>query len=179
MKQEINAFNYAKEIMQALPAGVLLTTKNGGKVNSMVIGWGHLGIVWGKPVFIAYVREGRFTREQLDANGEFTINIPYGDYDKKIIGYCGSRSGRNVDKVKDLGLTLVDGDAVSVPAVKELPLTLECKVIYRQLQDKESIPADVMAKMYPQDVDSTNPMANKDLHFAYYGEIVKAYIVKD
>ena len=178
MKQEIEVFDYAKEITSAIGKGILLTTKYGDKTNSMTIGWGTLGIEWALPIFTVFVREGRFTREMLDKSMEFTINIPYGDYDKKIIGYCGSRTGRDIDKAKDLGLTLVDGDLVAAPAIKELPLTLECKVLYKQLQEKNAIPAGLRSSFYPAGVDSTNPMANKDYHIAYYGQIVKAYIVK-
>lgn len=139
-KQKINVFDYAKEITGALSEGVLLTTKNQDKVDSMTIGWGTLGIIWGEPVFIAFVRTGRFTREQLDASGEFTVNIPFGPYQKKILGYCGSRSGRTCDKAKDLGLTLVDSDLVQAPGIKEQPLTLECKILYSQLQNQDAIP---------------------------------------
>lgn len=178
MKREINVFDYAKEITSALQGGVLLTTKNGEKVNCMTIGWGSLGVNWEQPVFITFVREGRFTREQLDASMEFTVNIPYGEYDKKILGYCGSRTGRNTDKAADLHLTLVESDCVGAPGIKELPLTLECKVIYRQLQDRNAIPEDIQKRMYPADVDSSNPMANRDYHIAYYGQILKAYIIQ-
>lgn len=125
-----------------------------------------------------FVREGRFTREQLDASMEFTINVPYGDFDKKILGYCGTRSGRDTDKISDLNLTLVDSDVVKAPGIKELPLTLECKVLYRQMQDKNAIPEFIREKMYPEDVDSSAPGANRDYHIAYYGQIVKAYIIQ-
>ena len=50
MKQEINVFEYAKEITSAIPKGILITTKV-DKVNSMTIGWGSLGIEWGLPIF--------------------------------------------------------------------------------------------------------------------------------
>ena len=178
MKQEIKVFDYAKEIVSAIPKGVLLTTKNGDKVDIMTIGWGTLGVEWGLPIFVAFVREGRFTREQLDASQEFTVNVQYGEFDKYILGYCGSKSGRDTDKVNDLGLTLVDPELVKAPGIRELPLTLECKVLYQQLQNKDSIPAFIREKMYPEDVDSSNPGANKDYHIAYYGQIVKAYIIK-
>lgn len=177
MKRAIAPFDYAKDILEAVDKGVLLTTKCGDKVNSMTIGWGTLGIEWGKPIFTAFIREGRFTREQLDKSMEFTVNVPYGEYDHKILGYCGSRTGRNLDKAKELGLTLVDGEKVEAPAIAELPLTLECKVLYKQLQDKNAIPKDIQTSMYPEDVDSSNPMANRDYHVAYYGEIVAAYIL--
>ena len=177
MKQEIRVFDHSEQILKAIGKGILVTTKAGGRVNSMTIGWGTLGIEWAKPIFTIFIRENRFTRSQLDANPEFTVNIPVGSCDRKIIGFCGSHSGRNVDKAAELGLTLVEGEKVSVPAIRELPLTLECRVMYRQLQDRNAIPEAIRKSMYPEDVDSSNPMANRDYHVAYYGEIVSAYIL--
>lgn len=178
MKQEIEVLDYAKEIVSAIPRGVLLTTKNSGKVNTMTIGWGTLGVEWGLPIFVVFVREGRFTREQLDASMEFTVNVPYGDFDRNILGYCGTKTGRDTDKVGDLNLTPVASDIVKAPGIRELPLTLECKILYRQLQDKAAIPAFIREKMYPGNLDSSNPGANRDFHVAYYGQIVRAYIIR-
>ncbi|NLL29641.1 MAG: flavin reductase family protein [Clostridiales bacterium] len=178
MKKEIEVFDYAKEILEGVKKGVLLTTKTDEKVNSMVISWGTLGIEWGKPILTVFVRENRFTKQQLDKNPEFTINIPYGEYDKKIIGICGTKSGHNMDKIKELNLNLESSNVVSVPGIKELPLTLECKVIYKQKQDKDAITEENQIKFYPQDVDGSFHGANKDYHTAYYGEIVAAYIIE-
>lgn len=178
MKKEIKVFDYAEDIMKGLQSGVLLTTKAGDKVNSMSISWGTLGIEWGKIIFTVFVREHRFTNEQLEKNAEFTINIPVGEYDKKILGVCGSKSGRYIDKVEELNLTLVEPNVVSVPAIRELPLTLECKVIYKQHQNPDEIAKENKEMFHPQDVDSSNPMANKDYHTAFYGEIVSAYIIE-
>lgn len=121
MNRKIEVFDYAKEIVSAIPKGVLLTTKNGDTVNTMTIGWGTLGVEWGIPIFIAFVREGRFTREILDASGEFTVNVPYGEFDRKILGYCGTKSGRDVNKISELGLTLAASDIVNAPGIRELP----------------------------------------------------------
>ena len=178
MKREIQVFEYANDILQAVKIGALLTTKVGDKVNSMTISWGTLGIEWGRSIFIAFVREGRYTREQLDKNPEFTINISLGAFEKKILALCGKKSGRDCNKIEELSLTLEDGDCISVPAIKELPLTLECRVIYKQLQCQQAIPAYIKDENYPQDVDSSYPLANKDYHIAYYGEIIKAYIIE-
>lgn len=178
MKKEIEVFDYANEIMKAVKTGVLLTTKADDKVNSMTIGWGTLGIEWSKPIFTVFVRENRFTKHQLEQNPEFTINIPYGAFDKKILGVCGTKSGRELDKIKELNLTLEKPNHISVPAVKELPLTLECRVIYKQKQDEREITAENRKTFYPQDVDSLFHGANKDFHIAYYGEIVSAYIIE-
>ena len=168
MKREIDAFSYANEILQAVGKGVLMTTKADGQVDTMTIGWGTMGIQWGKPIFIAYVRESRHTKSLVDKNPEFTINVPYGQYDKSILGFCGTKSGRDVNKIKELGLHLAEGETVSVPAIRELPLTLECKVIYKQEQVKEAIAPDSLEKYYPAG----------DFHTAYYGQITAAYIVE-
>ena len=177
MKKQIDVFDYSGEIMKRLAKGVLLTTKANGKVNTMSISWGALGIEWNKPIFTTYVREGRFTRELLDANGEFTVNVPMDGSDLSLIGKCGSVSGRDTDKIAANNLTLVDGDLVSVPAIKEYPLTLECRIVYKQLQDKNAISEADKARFYP-DLPSTNCAGNRDYHIAYFGEIVAAYIVE-
>lgn len=178
MKKEIQVLDYANDIMKAVQNGVLLTTKAEEKVNSMTISWGTLGIEWGKLIFTVFVRENRFTKQQLDKNPEFTINIPFGDFDKKILGVCGTKSGHTVDKVEELNLTLEEPAVVSVPAIKELPLTLECKIVYKQKQEAKEITEENNKRFYPQEVDSTFHGANRDYHTAYYGEIVSAYIIE-
>ncbi|MPN61707.1 hypothetical protein SDC9_209449 [bioreactor metagenome] len=75
-------------------------------------------------------------------------------------------------------MTLVAPNKISVPAIQELPLTLECRVIYKQKQDEHEITEENKKICYPQDVDSSFHGANKDFHTAYYGEIVSAYIIE-
>ena len=174
MKQSINAFEYAGHICAAMKKGILLTTKADDFVNTMTIGWGKIGIEWGRPVFIAYVRETRYTKTLLEQCGEFTVNIPMDDFDQKILGYCGTKSGRDHDKIADMGLTLVEPNVIHVPAIKEFPITLECKVIYKQKQDLDAIPAEIIDRFYPADEKGF-----RDYHIAYYGEIVDAYQIVD
>lgn len=178
MKEQINVFDYGKEIMEAIQKSVLLTTLADEKINSMVISWGTLGIEWAKPIFTVFVRENRFTKQQLDKNPEFTINIPLGEYDKKIMEVCGTKSGRHMDKIKELGLTIEPSDKISVPGIKEFPLTLECKVIYKQKQDSKAITKENRLRFYSENIDGSCPIENEDYHTAYYGEILKAYIIK-
>ena len=167
-KTKVEAFDYAGHICKAMPQGILMTTKVGETVNTMTIGWGTIGIQWGKPVFIAFVRDSRHTMEMLNEVGEITINVPMGSNDKKILGYCGTKSGRDTDKIADMGMTLEAPEVISVPGIKELPLTLECKVIYRQRQENDKIPADLFNRYYPAG----------DYHTAFYGEIVSAYVIE-
>lgn len=165
---------HAGEIMKKVNDAVLLTTKKDGQVNAMTISWGGMAIEWGKPLFITYVRESRFTKEFLDATGEFTVNLPMGEFDKKITAVCGAKSGRDMDKVAELGLTLEDPEEVNVPGIRELPLTLECRVLFKQEQDLANLDAADAEKWYPVDEALGGP--NK--HTAYYAEIVAAYVIE-
>ena len=176
MKREINPFDYAGDIFRALPSGILLTSEAEDCVNAMTIGWGTLGIEWGVPIFAAYVRTSRFTYELIERTGEFTICVPYGEkFSKettKLVGICGSKSGRDVDKLAKAGVHLVEADIVRSPAIKELPLTLECRVVFSQEQTIKSV-SSKFKKFYPESGEHSAP------HVAYYGEILKAYIIED
>lgn len=178
MKKKVNPFDYAGDICKAMPKGILLTTRQGDFVNTMTIGWGTIGIQWGKPIFIAFVRHSRHTKAMLQAKGEFTVNIPVGDFDSKILGFCGRTSGRDTDKIAQLGLTLEEPTTISVPGIRELPLTLECRVLYSQDQDLSKLPQNILDRYYPQDVEGTFPGSNRDGHIAYYAEIVDSYIIE-
>ena len=174
MKRSINVIEHAGEIMQKVNDAVLLTTKKDDQVNTMTISWGGMAIEWGKPLFITYVRESRFTKEFLDATGEFTVNLPMREIDKKITAVCGAKSGRDMDKIAELGLTLEEPEKVQVPGIRELPLTLECRVLFKQEQDLANLDAADVEKWYPAEEALGGP--NK--HTAYYAEIVAAYVIE-
>lgn len=179
MNKQVNVFDYAGHICDSMRKGILLTTKADGKINTMTIGWGTIGIEWGRPVFVAYVRVGRHTRQMLDAGGAFTVNIPYGEFDHRILGFCGTKSGRDIDKIAELGLDLVASSVIDVPGIRQLPLTLECKVLCQKMQNIPMLPENIRNRYYPMGVDSSNPGSNEDFHIAYYGEIVNTYLIED
>ena len=169
-KRKIDICEYAGTIIRAMQQGILLTTKVGDKVNSMAIGWGTIGIQWEKPVFIAFVRTCRFTHDMLAGNAEFTVNVPAGEFPHNALGLLGSKSGRDMDKIAAAGLTLVEPNVISVPGIKEFPLTLECRVLYQQLQHDNELNDELIQRFYTQQT------AN---HTAFYAEIVDAYIIED
>ena len=147
-------------ITAALPHGVLLNTQH-TKFNSMVIGWGHAGIIWGLSTFVVYVRQSRYTKQILEATREFTISAPLNGQrlSKEVFQVCGSQSGRDVDKSELF--TLMPGRSVSVPAIKEYPVTLECKVLYSQDQVLERVPEEAKRLYYTHGTDVG------DFHTAY------------
>lgn len=169
-KREIDIRDYAGDIIRALRPGILITTKVGDKVNSMTIGWGTLGVIWERPMFVAYVRQQRYTREMLDQCREFTINVPVGDFPRRVLGVCGSKSGRDMDKIAAAGLTPVEPEVIGVPGIKEFPLTLECRAIYRQEQESDQFNDEITRQFYTIETGD---------HICYYGEIVASYVIED
>lgn len=174
MKEQISVLGYAEKIYSAMRKGILLTTCRDGNVNTMTIGWGGVGIEWGKTIFTAFVRESRFTREILDTTEAFTVNIFEGNPPMDLIAFCGRNSGRDVDKVAHLGLHLEESENFPVPGIKEFPITLECRILHRQMQDLSDLPRELKDRYYPDVLDG-----HPDHHIAYYAEIENAYIIKD
>ncbi|MBQ3296078.1 MAG: flavin reductase [Erysipelotrichaceae bacterium] len=170
MKEKINVFDYAELITKTLRPGILLNS-NGDKFNSMVIGWGHLGAVWGIDTFCVYVRQSRYTKAQIDKTKAFTISVPlYGRPDPEITEICGRQSGRDINKADYL--TLVEPEKNGVPGVKEYPITIECEVIYSQDQDLNKLPQEIKDTYYKDETAD-------DFHTLYVGKIVSAYIIKE
>ena len=174
MKKHIQVTEYAQLITEMLPKGILLNTC-GEKFNSMVIGWGGLGTVWGLPAFTVYVRDSRYTKKLLDESGEFTISVPLEKIDPTIQRVCGALSGYQVDKQKEAGLILEEPEKIKTPGVKQYPLTLECKVLYAQKEDPAELPKEIQRRYYPAVASGSGP---DDPHTAYIGQIVAAYLIQ-
>ena len=168
-KRKVNITECADIVIESLKKGVFLTTKAGDKVNSMVIGWGHIGTIWNRPVFITYVRDCRYTYEMLKQNPEFTVNIPVNGLDDNAFKICGTQSGRDMDKIAKAGLTLEKPEVITVPGIREFPLTLECRVLYEEEQDASKLPEEIRKQFYSIETSD---------HTAFYGEIVSAYIIE-
>jgi len=111
-----------------------------------------------------------------------TINNVAAELNKKyqdnyMISF-GSVHQSNPDKIAELDLHLEEPEVISVPGIKELPLTLECKVLYAQEQELSRMPENILSRYYPQDVDGSAPGSNREYHIAFYGEIVASYIIE-
>ena len=143
--------------------------------------WSSAGADWGPAGLFRPLRftSGRTGTPSLSlTKPAYSQSVfPLDKADPVITKICGWQSGHNIDKVKEAGLTLEDPQANGVSGVKEYPLTLECRVLYSQCQDPTRLPESIYKKSYPQDVDGSYPMANRDPHTAYIGEIVAAYII--
>lgn len=107
---------------------LLMTAEKDNRVNTMTVGWGGLGVMWGKNVVFVAVRPERYTKEFLDAAETFSLTVFPNDREtKKMLVYLGTVSGRTEDKIEKSNLTVVyDGDT---PYFEECVMTLNCKRI--------------------------------------------------
>ena len=104
---------------------MLVSAGDKEKFNMMTASWGGVGVLWNRPVVFAFIRPERYTREFIDAKNEFTITF-LGPEHRKAHSICGSKSGREIDKVEATGLTPYFTEAGN-PVFEEARLTLECK----------------------------------------------------
>ena len=106
---------------------MLITAGTKDKCNTMTASWGGLGILWGAPMAIAYIRPQRYTKQFVDENEFFTLSFFSQDY-RRQLSLCGSKSGRDVDKFAEMHLTAKKGEKVDCPIILESPVNIECKV---------------------------------------------------
>lgn len=163
MSIEVPYNRYIAEVNQQLTKGGLFLTSKSEKVNAMTIGWGGITVFWGRPIFLVPVRKSRFSHGQIEATGEFTVSVPVGVDLSDALKFCGTKSGRDVDKFAACNLTAQPGRVVSVPVIGECPLHYECKVVYKQDMIPENLAQEIDKKFYP------------DYHTFYFGEIVACY----
>ena len=137
----------------------LLTAGKPGDFNMMTISWGGLGTLWSKPVATVYVRTSRYTHEFMDREDYFTISFFPEEY-RKTLGILGSKSGRDLDKIMDSGLS--ETEAGESMTFKEADLTIVCKKIFKQRINRENILDPIAKSFYDGDAE----------HDMYIGEVV-------
>ena len=127
----------------------LLTAGDRSGLNTMTIGWCQLGCLWSQPVCTVFVRPERYTDQFMESHDYFTVSVLPPEL-KKIAAFCGSRSGRDVDKVKECGLTVRYGSG-DAPFFDEAEWALVCR------------------KLYVQDMDPA-AVLDREIILPYYGE---------
>ena len=140
---------------------MLITAGSGEKCNTMTASWGGVGVLWQAPVATCYVRPQRYTKQFLDAQEYFTLTF-FGEEHREALKLCGTKSGRDVDKVKECGFTVKTAES-GAPYFEEAELVIVCRKRYVQDFDPAAIPDDVKEKQYP----------NRDYHTMYIGEILE------
>ncbi len=142
----------------------LLTAGNERAYNTMTVSWGTMGVLWSRNVVTAYVRPQRFTKQFVDAADVFTLSF-YGPEHKRALGVLGSKSGRDGDKVAEVGFTpaFVGGSC----AFEQASLVLVCRKLYADdIKPGRFLDASVDAECYPE----------HDYHTMYVGEVEQVLV---
>lgn len=142
---------------------MLVTAGNENKFNTMTASWGGVGILWSKPVAFTFVRPQRYTYEFTEQEEFYTLSF-YEEAYRSALALCGSKSGRDIDKVKETGLTPMFDE--SAPYFAEAKIVLVCRKLYQQFLNEESCVDKSLASNYE----------NNDYHKMYVSEIVKVLV---
>lgn len=153
-----------KEAINAISGkGAFLTVTAKGTTNTMTIGWASIGYFWAKPILIVAVRDSRYTYELLQETAEFTVSIPFGALEEEL-RFCGTKSGRDRDKIAECQFTMEPGRTVKTPVIAQCDLHYECKILLRTAMNPQLF-AEAYHKWYPKE----------DYHTFYFGEILSCY----
>lgn len=155
----------------------LVTAGNKDDFNTCTVGWGSMGNIWGRtnknqsrPIITVYVHPARYTSEFLKKQNIFTVSFYPPQY-RKALGYIGTHSGRDGDKITPSGLTPVEfGDGMTF---KEAELTFLCRKIYEDQFEKDGLAPEIKEyyaaspKIYP-----SNDKSGWQPHYMFIGEVL-------
>ncbi len=162
--------NFTREVEDALDNlhinGAFLTGGDLKNANTMTISWGSVGFMWRRPVFMALVRESRYTNEFLKSGETFTVSIPYEGKLKEALKICGSKSGRDVDKEELANIKFIKSKSVETPVIEGCDRYYECKILYKNEMDLNSFDKDLAEQFYNGENIG---------HILYFGEIIEEY----
>ncbi len=143
---------------------MLVTAQKEDKVNTMTASWGGLGVMWAKNVSFVVIRPQRYTKEFIDSSDMFSLSF-FDNSFKKQLGYLGSVSGRDEDKISKAQLTLRHEGNVSY--FDEAKVVIICKKLYAQEYKPECfIDTELNSKFYP----------TSDHHTLYISEVTKILV---
>lgn len=139
----------------------LVTAGDENEMNTMTVSWGAVGELWGMDMATIYIRPQRHTVKFLEDKDYFTITF-FPEECHKALAFCGSKSGRDVDKVKETGLT--PNFSENAPYFDEAKIVLVCKKVAKsEFKPEQILDKDLIDKNYPMN----------DYHIIYYGAIEK------
>ncbi len=164
---EIDPYSLQENVFKLLDKKWMLVT--GGRFesfNTMTASWGGFGVLWNMNVCFCFIRPTRYTYGFMEKSDAFTLSFFEEKY-RDVLEFCGSHSGRDVDKIKETGITPVEGVLETV-YFKEASFVFECKKIYFQDINPDHFIDPEIHEHYPE----------RDYHRMYIGEAIR-FLKKD
>lgn len=157
-------FNELCEAMEG-PGAFLVVEDAKGRVNTMTIGWAQLGVIWGEPVMSVLVRPSRHTYSLLETATHFSVCVPRRGELKKELAFCGSKSGREYDKIRACSLKLEEGAAKGLKYLGGCALVYQCELYGRAPLAAAALAPAAVKKYYAP---------GETPHTLYFGKVIKA-----
>jgi len=133
-----------------------------GDFNTMTVGWGSFGTMWADPFAMVVVRPQRHTFSFMEKYDSFTLSL-MPDSHRNALSVCGSKSGRDCDKMKLANITPVKSKKIAAPGIDEAILIIECRKSYfSDMNPAGMLEKEMIPDVYPQN----------DFHRIYFGEIL-------
>ena len=147
---------------------MLVTAGTKDNFNTMTANWGFIGELWFKDMVEVFIRQQRYTKEFVDREKYFTLSFFPAEY-KKNLSVLGTKSGRDMDKMHESGLTPIQLESGHI-TFSEAKLVIECRVVYSDILNESSfIDHSIFEQAY------ANPKSPGGIHTRYYAEITKVY----
>ncbi len=162
-KQEVELTDLWPQTLYALEheGALLVAAGKDGKPNAMTIGWGTVGNIWGRRIFLVLVRPSRHTYGLMEEAEDFTVNV-LPEERAEDARFCGTASGRDYDKLQHCGLTAEAARCVRSPILREGIIHYECRIVHHNDVIPAHLAPEVREGCYPQG----------DFHRIYFGEIL-------
>jgi len=163
MRNQAELFDVLKETLDKLDgSGILLVA--GDPPNPMTIGWGTVGHIWNKQIMTVMVRPVRHTFSLMESVKDFSVCVLPDQY-RKQLNLCGSKSGRDMNKIEVCNFTIERCARADAFFIAESNIHIECRIVHKHLLDPSTLDPSITKRYYPQ----------KDFHMVYYGEILGIY----
>ena len=146
---------------------MLVTAGTSELFNTMTANWGGIGFLWNKPVAFVFIRPERYTHEFIESGDRMTLSFYTEDY-REALKICGTKSGRDINKVAATGLTPVALESGAM-TFGEARLTLDCHKLFKApMQEADFIDKEVLKTWYGK-------AGMNGLHDVYVVEIDNVY----
>ena len=144
---------------------MLITVRDGEKVNAMTASWGCLGVLWNRPIAVCFIRPQRHTFGLAEEQDRLSLAF-FGQDRRDALSLCGTKSGRDCDKITEAGFTTSDADGV--PVINEAQILVIGRKLYADYIKEDCFIDNKMLDFYKE----------KDFHKAYVLEIEKILVKK-